>query len=740
MSLLKLWFTIFAIGAIFFPITSNIFKSFNDKGWLFSKVIGICISSWLMWILSYIKILPFTRLNSILIVLFFIIIDLIYFIIKNKKKALKEIFNNKNNLLSLLKNIMISEALFIVLLLLWNFIKGYNPFITSTTEQFMDYGYLNSILNVKYMPPEDIWLSSNPINYYYFGQYISAFICKVSGLTASEGYNYIIVAISSFSFVLPFSIAFNIFKNHIYENFFKSKVTSNKDNNKNNNDKKKNINIKNKNDEKGYKFLTIILPLIVAIFVGTSTSLGGTLHYSINKLVLNKSDYSFIDEVRYIGYKPEVDDKTATEVPAYSNIVGDLHAHYIDLVFSLTTIALLAQYFILEDNDDKQGKFKLKKYMHLLLIAFMLAIQKMTNYWDFPIYIVIIGAVIIAKELICGKFNKKNIFKTLLLLISMIIIEELISLPFNLDLVVNGTKVLFTGICSPFYKLLVKWGLPTFLTFAFLIIYLVRFKKSNLKFKEYLNNNLSDLFMIIIALCAFGLVLLPEVIYLKDIYGDDFKRFNTMFKLAYQAYILFSITSSYILFTLLLNKKKVISIIALILIIINSSTFGYGITAMSQYYKNCEHKKISAYNAEWYIKDQLPEDYKTILWIRDNIERDKIIAEASKLGNSYSTYSRISIFTGNPTVLGWVYHEWIWRYNEDYSIPEELTKRNNDLNTLYTSKNEDTIKNIINVYNINYIYIGTKEYETYSNINTELLTNIGEVVYNSGENYLIKVK
>ena len=460
---------------------------------------------------------------------------------------------------------------------------------------------------------------------------------------------------------------------------------------------------------------------------------GGTLHYPICRFIINDSTYTYIDEVRYIGYKPDVDDKTATEVPAYSNIVADLHAHYIDLVFSLTTIALL--YEFLKSNENNA-----KKYINLFLIAFMLAIQKMTNYWDFPIYIVIIGAIVITKELIIKRIKLKNIIFTCLILAGIFAIQSLISLPFSLDLVVNSAKVLFTGISSPFYKLLVKWGLPFLCVFGFLTIYLYKYLKSKEEFKSFLSNTKEDLFVIIIGLCAFGLILLPEIIYLKDIYGDDYKRFNTMFKLSYQAYILFSITTNYILFKTTFSKNKILKIVCLILLIFNTLSFGYGIDAIYNCYKYSKPSMLCAYNTEFYIRNELPEDYKAINWIKQNIDRDKIISEAAKLGNCYSTYSRISIFTGNPTVLGWTYHEWIWRYNKDYSIPEEITKRNNDLNTLYTTKDSNEAKSIIDKYNIDYIYIGEKEYQTYQNINLELLTNIGEIVYNSGENYLIKVK
>ena len=49
---------------------------------------------------------------------------------------------------------------------------------------------------------------------------------------------------------------------------------------------------------------------------------------------------------------------------------------------------------------------------------------------------------------------------------------------------------------------------------------------------------LPDLFAVIMGLCAMGLILIPELVYVRDIYENGNARANTMFKLTYQAYIL----------------------------------------------------------------------------------------------------------------------------------------------------------------------------------------------------------
>ena len=52
-------------------------------------------------------------------------------------------------------------------------------------------------------------------------------------------------------------------------------------------------------------------------------------------------DYWFPNATRYIGYNPDTADKTIHEFPSYSFVLGDLHAHVINIMFVLTVVALL---------------------------------------------------------------------------------------------------------------------------------------------------------------------------------------------------------------------------------------------------------------------------------------------------------------------------------------------------------------------------------------------------------------
>ena len=682
----KMWLAVLVIGIAFFPFCYQIFKKFKCKGWIFSKIIGIGVTAIILWLLSYAKFVKFNILNSYVIAFVVFFASLIILRIKKEKLELNK---------ELIKNILVSEIIFSASFIEWLFIRSFHVAIDETTEQFMDYGFMNKIFNSSYFPVEDIWLSGNKINYYYFGQYISAFLSKISFMQANEGYGVMLAFMASLTFSLPFSISYNLGENLI--------------------------------KEKGRK----VIPYVIAIITGLSVSIGGTLHYPIYNWIIPRDSgdtYYYWESTRYIGYKPETNDKTNTEIPAYTNITNDLHAHYLDIMFVFTTLALLLELLI---NDEKKETKKRLLNFNILILAIILGIQKMTNYWDFPIYLVVIIVTIIANSLTKYKLEKKNVLITFAQVLEILILEELVTLPFSRDLSISATNVCFTNVTSPLYKMVVLWALPTICMIWNTILVLVEiFKNKNEKLIEKIQKvNKSDVFIVIIGCCALGLVVLPEIIYLKDIYGDEYKRFNTMFKLTYQAYIMFSISTSYILVKFAFQKEnKVNKILGIIFLIIHLSTFSYGLNAINYQLKAFRTPKNYA-GIDEYIKKNYRDDYNAIEWIKANLSRDEVILEAPS--SAYQIPTRISVFTANPILLGWNHHEWIWRADENYESPQEVQERSKASYEIYTSASKERIIELCKMYNISYIYVGNVEPKE----NVPSIIEAGEIVYSQTTNY-----
>lgn len=638
------------------------------------------------------KLLKYTRLNCYIVIGVFFIINLIIYLKKHEKIKI-----DKNKI----SKILIMEIIFFVTFLFWAYVRSYTPELNYTTEKFMNFGFMNALYKAEYMPVEDIWLSGYKINYYYFGQYMASFLTKISCSNVYEGFNLSVAMINSFTFILPLIIAYNLGKTLIKDST---------------------------------KKIANIVPVSTAILAGIAVSLGGTLYFPIYNFIVDRNGetYYYWEDTRYIGYRPDTNDKTINEIVPYSNMVGDLHAHHIDTMFVFLTLALLLQLLL---DDDLEEKYDFK-FPIIILLGIVLGIQKMTNYWDFPIYLVVMFITIIFNNFMRYKFCKKFFLTTLVQILQIVIFEELISLPFTLDLYISATKVFLTHITSPFYKMLVLWGLPVFCVLLHILDLFIKFIKTKEKGKfwsrlaDYISNiSKADMFVFIVGCCAIGLVIIPEIVYVKDIYGDEFKRANTVYKLCYQADIMLDIIVGYILVKFLYEKNFVLKkIIASLLLVAFVSTFGYGMNAINYVTNGFNQEKIlSLADTENYIKVWYPHEYDAIRWIKENIPDDKIILE--KASGSYTINGHVSAFTGNPTVLGWQGHEWIWRANRDYTPSEAVSERWGDVYTMYTTLNVAKLEEIIDKYNISYIYISDVDTNQYITQNKATLKLLGEVVY-----------
>jgi uncharacterized membrane protein len=100
---------------------------------------------------------------------------------------------------------------------------------------------------------------------------------------------------------------------------------------------------------------------------------------------------------------------------------------------------------------------------------------------------------------------------------------------------------------------------------------------------------------------------------------------------------------------------------------------------------------------------QLASDLRAIEWLWDNVPGSPVIAE----GNAplYSWGSRVSIYTGLPTIIGWDWHQTQQRFGFRHMIEERLR----DVRTLFTDANPQRALEILRRYNVRYVYVGELE-------------------------------
>jgi uncharacterized membrane protein len=95
-------------------------------------------------------------------------------------------------------------------------------------------------------------------------------------------------------------------------------------------------------------------------------------------------------------------------------------------------------------------------------------------------------------------------------------------------------------------------------------------------------------------------------------------------------------------------------------------------------------------------------DYDAINWINKNIKGQPVILEATT--QIYRWGSRVSVYTGLPTVIGWDWHETAHRFSDI-----EVKRRVEDVKRIYETTDMKEFMSIIKKYDVQYIYIGKLE-------------------------------
>ena len=760
------WLVLLGMGIAFLPITIQLFDKFFDKGYIFSKTIGMLLTGYIVFVLGTFHIVPF-RTQFIIALLILTCVGSFVILPNNWK-----FWYNIQNFWVIF---IIEELIFLISLFIWSTIHAYAPDIHGL-EKYMDYGFINSFLRSEYLPAKDMWLTPEVINYYYFGHLITAMLTKLSVIPPQITFNLMLSTIFALCFTQTFSIGANLFY-HARRSFTDSLWHT----------------IYGLHQELKYSSKTLDnvklgLSGIVTAFLVT---LAGNLHilyaffkpYNIEKPVpfwlLQYSPLSFPNSYWYPNATRYIHN-TIHEFPIYSWVVADLHGHVLDIMFVLLAIALslsLCLYITIKFSEEKPALHTTFKINPLLLIFYglLLACMYMTNAWDGAIYLLLAILVLFylhgqlipiykkelskQEEVNVIKENKKNVgispnirwkiawgrdyLISLLLIIAAFFV---FTTPYNINFkpFVSGIGVLcapefLTKIgqigpflfepqhCqrSPWWQLITLYGFFYFFISLYLLWWVRATKRTT-----------TDIFVILLIILGTFLIIIPEFFYIKDIYPAHY-RANTMFKLVFQSFIMLSIATGYIIsksfggiIDLPWGKKLTAVTYVLITTALVYLVMTYPVLAVKAYYN--DFKLYKGLDGTAYLKTLYPSDYEAITWLNKNISGQPVILEAQ--GDSYTDTGRVSVNTGLPTVLGWTVHEWLWRGS--YSIPAQ---RIDHVKKLYESTDLRLTKDLLTKYKVEYVFVGSQENMKYPNLKENKFTTLGSQVFVDGSTKIYKI-
>jgi YYY domain-containing protein len=701
------------IGAGFLPLALWVFRALPDRGYIFAKMIGLVIITYVTWLIG--SFLPIASSAALpLIVLLAAAVACWRFLWAQTMQAVRE----------LRTAIAIEEVLFLTALVVWSVLRVqvFHPGI-GHTEQYMDMSFLGASIKSASYPPYDPWMSGHTINYYYLGYLMFGLLTKIAGVVPTVGYNLALSTLFAFVVAGAFSLGYALTRN-------------------------------------------LRWAALSSVFV----ALVGNWHAILVQLPAHQDPattyYWFWGSTRVIG-----SNTTITEFPFFSFMLGDLHPHVMS--FPLVLLVLAFGCSIVLSPTPVRLHRTVDSLLPLALLALTIGMLFAVNSWDFPTYL-LVAAVCIAVHAYLTDDNRMWWLRPVLTVGAVAVASFGFYVPFYAHFRSPTHGLGFVSTPSDLLEFLQVMGvllLPAALLLGSLALLFQpageaeesdRVTASGRRASEAGATRMSNalqislyavLFLVVLLaahdhvwvvllMLAFGagivfilhrvlnaeepsrqdaialtfmlvaclMIAIPEVIYVRDSFdGSASYRMNTLFKLYYQAWVLLGIAAGYAVYRgwSVLKTYFASSLAWAAGICIVIGTLGglyYSINAPQSANQGGLAQSL---DGAALLQANAPGDYAAAQWLRTHVSGSPTELEAT--GGEYDTkFARISTFTGLPTVMGWAGHEYQWR-----GADPEIQQRVDAIKTVYTTADPTQAKTLLRQYGVRYVIVGPTEQQTY---------------------------
>jgi YYY domain-containing protein len=778
------WAAATLVGLIAFPLTFAFFHRLPDRGYAFTKVIGLLLLSYCLWIGATLGIYPNSRGSIILIM---VLLALLSAILAGRYRQELGAF-----LRSGWPYLLLVEGLFFSTFVLAVYLRSYAPEIQWGEKPF-ELAFVNAINRSEFFPADDPWLSGHSISYYHFGYLMASTLTKLTGLTTNYTFYLTLSLVAALAATAIFGVVYNLLA---------SARTSTE----------RALAAAPKLMRRAAIFglagsgLLLLVSNLEGVFeMLAAHGIGSSTFYDwvgvFNLTGAESSDEWYPTRFWWWWRATRIgSDWDIQEFPFFSFHFGDLHPHVLALPFTITAVAIAFQLF--RSGNGLDSLWIIRHPWRLLVTALAIGALGFMNLWDLPTFFLLVAAVaLLANWRREGSLNLRAVWDTASFSATLAIAAFLLYLPFYLTfessaegpgLVEAATvpdyapinsvvsrpghflmvwlPLLWLGLSLIVARILVRpwprlrpsmvalsvtpwlaplgiWAFlilvtrgaggfadelttrgPNWGTLAMLAASLTATGFAFVRefFREHADEDARRGYLFALMLVGLGLLLIlgPELYWIQDVF--DF-RVNTVFKLYYQAWMLLSIGGAVGLYYLAVHWRPRRLAVALgrlcwagLTAIIIAAALVY--TVAATFDRTGGFTNDQRMDGFVHVQVQHPDEYEAIRWLNDNVSGTPVILEA--VGDGYSDYARISSRTGLPTVLGWPGHERIWRGWDQ--LP---TERQDDVARAYTTTSPREAKEILEKYDVKYVYVGHLEKEAYGVTGLAKFSTFMEVVF-----------
>lgn len=464
------WLVLMVLGAAATPLTATLLHRLPDRGYAFSKMIGLLLVSFLFWLLGSLGFLS-NSLGSILLALLGVA-GLSVYALRQMDSSLSDWLRQNRHY------ILVTELLFLFIFALWVWVRAQNPTIVAT-EKPMEFAFLNAVGRSPQFPPLDPWLSGFAISYYYFGYVMTSVIARLAAVPETIAFNLGIAWLVAGSAVGAFGLVYNLIASH-KEAIWRQAVG---------------------------------LGLVAALAIPLAGNGQMALELLHARGVGSPEFWAWLDirdisgpaitnperPPRYTGFwwwwrssrviheyhlnGAESGLEPIAEFPGFSFILGDMHPHVLALPFAFLSLAVALAWWLQPglsarewDEQDSRGRVQLL-LSHItlpfwLFTALMLGGLSFLNTWDVLIHLFVVAAAFTLAQWRDAGWHNRLISQTVILTGLLVIPAILFYLPFYLGFRSQaGAPYILPMLMRPtrLAHFLVIFGLPLFIITLFLL-------------------------------------------------------------------------------------------------------------------------------------------------------------------------------------------------------------------------------------------------------------------------------
>jgi YYY domain-containing protein len=468
------------IALLALPLVLVAFRTLSDRGYIFSKGVGLLVVAWGAWLAASLRIAPFTRWQIWGVMVLLGLVSAWVF------------YRNRQELVSFIRLrwrlLLFQEGLFwglfaLALVVRWSNPDLWHPFMGG--EKPMDLAYLTAIIKTPFFPPYDPWYAGGYINYYYFGFVLVAALIHLTGIVPYVAYNLAVPTFFAMTGMGAFAVAFNLVARE---------------------DERQLISIRSSAVLAGLcgVFFTLLIGNLGQIrllfdgirnlselqagsdaspFVMLAQFGDGFMQLLDGKQLSMRTEWWYWNATRVIP-PGQGEAGPINEMPLFTFLFGDLHAHMMALPYTLLALGLSLSFLRRAwsaENGKSLQRLLSSEAFGLFFLALTIGALWATNTWDLPTYTALALAALVWREYSLRKKIDVTMVWSAVWRIGLVLVSaRLLFAPFHSAFARSSLGFqLWTGSRTPLWNYIEIHGFFLFLIVSYLAAELIGGQKHN---------------------------------------------------------------------------------------------------------------------------------------------------------------------------------------------------------------------------------------------------------------------